>query len=52
MSIRIGAGPNRRMPRRCNEVCVIVVAIGKVSALLQEEIQPFFVLNSARYRSR
>ncbi len=38
MSIRIGASPNRRMPRRCNEVGVIVVAIGKVNALLQEEI--------------
>ena len=40
MSIGIGARSNRRMPRRRNQVRVIVVAIGKMSALFQEEIPP------------
>ena len=40
MSIGIGACSNRRMPRRCNQIRVVVVTIGKVSALLQKEIPP------------
>src|ERR1700722_14092776 len=40
MPIGVGAGANRRMPSRRNQICVIVVAISEMSTLFQEEIPP------------
>ena len=42
MPVGIGARPNCRMSSRRNQVRVVVVAVRKMSALLQEEIPPIF----------